>query len=69
MNTHRFYINDSFVDLSRSIIVYQEQDISVEPKMLKVLLLLAENAGEVVTHQTIKEPKAVWRSTLLESRP
>ncbi len=54
-----FYVSNFKVDLSRSVIVKQESQTKVEPKVLKVLLLLAEHQGEVVTHDTIKAK--VWQ--------
>ncbi len=58
MQYTQFYVNDALIDLSRSLIVKPEQEIAIEPKILKVLALLAEHSGEVVTHQVIKQ--AIW---------
>lgn len=54
-----FYINDYQIDLSRSVLTKGEYQTQIEPKVLKVLLLLAQQPNEVVTHQTIKEQ--VWQ--------
>ena len=50
-----FYIADFLIDLSRSAVIKGEQQTQVEPKVLKVLLCLAERPNEVVTHQEIME--------------
>ena len=50
-----FYIADFLIDLSRSVVIKGEQQTQVEPKVLKVLLCLAERPNEVVTHQAIME--------------
>lgn len=56
-----FYINDYQIDLLRSVVVGGEKETQVEPKVLKVLLLLAHNQNEVVTHKTIMDE--VWQGT------
>ncbi|MBQ4879124.1 PD40 domain-containing protein [Pseudoalteromonas luteoviolacea] len=59
--TQRFYIQEHLIDLSRSEISYAEQSTKVEPKILQVLLLLAQNAPEVVSHQQIMDE--VWKGS------
>lgn len=56
-----FYIDDFKIDLSRSVITKGEHQAQVEPKVLKVLLLLAQRQNQVVTHQEIMEE--VWQGT------
>ncbi|MBD1580683.1 winged helix-turn-helix domain-containing protein [Pseudoalteromonas sp. S16_S37] len=54
-----FYIQDFKIDLSQSLIVHGEQHKKVEPKVLKVLYVLAQHRNEVVTHQALMEQ--VWQ--------
>ncbi|MEC4090494.1 winged helix-turn-helix domain-containing protein [Pseudoalteromonas rubra] len=57
MTQTRFFINTYEIDLSRSVVILNEQHTHVEPKVLQVLLLLAqrqrEHGEQVVTHQEI----------------
>lgn len=48
-----FFVGNYRVDMTRSQIVAEDDIVSMEPKVLQVLLILAENQGEVVTHETI----------------
>lgn len=56
-----FYIADFEIDLSRSLISKDQQQTQIEPKVLKVLQLLARHQGQVVTHQQIMDE--VWSGT------
>jgi len=56
-----FYIADFQIDLSRSVVIKGDEQTQVEPKVLKVLLLLAQRQNEVVTHKEIMEH--VWQGT------
>lgn len=56
-----FYINNFEVDVSRSILIKDGHQTQVEPKVLKVLLLLAQRQNKVVTHQEIMAH--VWQGT------
>jgi DNA-binding winged helix-turn-helix (wHTH) protein/Tol biopolymer transport system component len=56
-----FYITDFQIDLSRSVIIKGELETQVEPKVLKVLFLLAQRQNEVVTHKEIMDH--VWQGT------
>ena len=56
-----FLIADFEVDLTRSVIKTSETETQVEPKVLKVLLLLAQRQGEVVSHHEIMQH--VWQGT------
>lgn len=49
--------------MARSEIVAQGDTISMEPKVLKVLLILAENQGQVVPHDTILNK--VWPDSVV----
>lgn len=60
-DTTTFYIADHQIDLARSVVIKGEQQTQVEPKVLKVLLLLAQRQNEVVTHKEIME--RVWQGT------
>lgn len=53
MNTNEFYVGQFRIDMRRSQIVNQDAIVSIEPKVLKVLLILAEHQGNVVTHETL----------------
>mgnify|MGYP000433100729 CR=1 FL=1 len=53
-----FFINQYRVDMLRSQIIDQNDIQAMEPRVLKVLLLLAENQDQVVTHQEILD--TVW---------
>ncbi|MCF6437195.1 winged helix-turn-helix domain-containing protein [Pseudoalteromonas sp. MMG022] len=54
-----FSIRDYKIDLSRSVIEQGERQTKMEPKVLKVLYVLAQHQNEVVTHQTLMEQ--VWQ--------
>ncbi|BBN80551.1 hypothetical protein PA25_05360 [Pseudoalteromonas sp. A25] len=54
-----FYVQDFKIDLSQSLIIRGEQCSKVEPKVLKVLYVLAKHQNEVVTHQVLMEQ--VWQ--------
>ncbi|WP_448547636.1 winged helix-turn-helix domain-containing protein [Thalassotalea fusca] len=54
-----FYIADYQVDLSRSVVIKNDAEVQVEPKVLKVLLLLAQRQNEVITHEEIMSH--VWQ--------
>ena len=53
-----FTVGNYRVDLSRSQIIDQDNIVTMEPKILQVLLVLAEHQGEVVPHQTLVDK--VW---------
>jgi transcriptional activator of cad operon len=58
MPTQEFNVGGFRVDMGRSQIIAQDAIVAMEPKVLHVLLILAENQGSVVTHQTLLE--RVW---------
>ncbi|MCF2860147.1 winged helix-turn-helix domain-containing protein [Pseudoalteromonas sp. SMS1] len=57
----RFYINEFLIDLSRSEVICNARSVKVEPKILQVLLLLAQHPQQVVSHQQIMAH--VWSGT------
>lgn len=56
-----FYITDFQIDLSRSSLIKGDHETQVEPKVLKVLYLLAQRQNEVVTHKEIMQH--VWQGS------
>ncbi len=54
-----FFVGQFRVDMGRSQIVDREAIVSMEPRVLQVLLILAEKQGEVVTHQQLLD--SVWK--------
>ena len=53
-----FYVADFRVDMARSQIVAEQNILCMEPKVLQVLLILAQHQGEVVSHDVLLEK--VW---------
>jgi DNA-binding winged helix-turn-helix (wHTH) protein/dipeptidyl aminopeptidase/acylaminoacyl peptidase len=60
-----FYVGNYRIDMARSQIVAQNDILSMEPKVLQVLLILAENQGQVVPHDVILNK--VWPGTVVGS--
>ena len=60
-----FYVGNYRIDMARSQIVAQDDILSMEPKVLQVLLILAENQGQVVPHDVILNK--VWPDTVVGS--
>jgi len=60
---NEFYVGDFRVDMSRSQIVIQDDVVSMEPKILQVLKILALHQGEVVTHDTLIS--TVWSDVIV----
>ncbi|KGK00503.1 winged helix-turn-helix domain-containing protein [Thalassotalea sp. ND16A] len=50
-----FWVGNFRVDVSRGQVIVKDDIVSLEPRVLKVLLLLAKNQGEVVTHEALLE--------------
>jgi len=48
-----FSVGNFYVDIARSKITDQGEAVAVEPRVLQVLLVLAEKQGEVVSHEDI----------------
>lgn len=55
---NQYWVGECFVDLSRNRIDRQGQSLSLQPKVLAVLTLLARNPGQVVSHDTLMSE--VW---------
>lgn len=60
-----FYVGNYRIDMTRSQIVDQDNIISMEPKVLQVLLILAENQGQVVSHDDILNK--VWPDSVISA--
>ena len=60
-----FYVGNYRIDMARSQIVAQNDILSMEPKVLQVLLILAENQGQVVPHDVILDK--VWPGSVVGS--
>ncbi len=58
-----FYVGNYRIDMARSQIVAQDDILSMEPKVLQVLLILAENQGQVVPHEVILNK--VWPNSVV----
>ena len=63
MDKDTYKIGEFLVDMTRNQIHIQDNIISVEPKILEVLLILAEHHGEVVSHQQITA--RVWPDSVV----
>lgn len=61
---NEFFVGAFKVDMGRSEIVAQDAIVSMEPKVLQVLLILAKHQGEVVTHQQILD--SVWQDVKVD---
>jgi len=60
-----FYVGNYRIDMARSQIVAQDDILAMEPKVLQVLLILAENQGQVVPHDVILNK--VWPGAVVGS--
>lgn len=58
-----FWVGNFKVDVSRSQITFKGDIISLEPRVLNVLLTLAKNQGQVVTHEVLLE--SVWPNVVV----
>ncbi len=54
-----FFVGQFRVDMGRSQIVDRDAIVSMEPRVLQVLLILAEKQGQVVSHQQLLD--RVWK--------
>jgi Tol biopolymer transport system component/DNA-binding winged helix-turn-helix (wHTH) protein len=54
----RFHLGGRVVDTAANRITFDKETIQVEPKIMHVLAVLAEHAGEVVTRETLMS--SVW---------
>jgi len=60
-----FFIGDFRIDIKRSEIIYQKNISTLEPKVLKVLLLLAEKPGEIISREKLLAE--VWPDVIVET--
>ncbi len=58
-----FWVGNFRIDVSRAQIIIKDDIVSLEPRVLKVLLTLAKTPGEVVTHETLLE--SVWPNVVV----
>ncbi len=68
MNTDQvvpFSVGAYQVDISRSQITHGDQVMSLEPKVLQVLMILARNQGQVVSHDTLMQN--VWPGVVVSA--
>ncbi|MCG7532562.1 winged helix-turn-helix domain-containing protein [Psychrobium sp. MM17-31] len=61
--SQQFWVNNYLIDIKRNQISHQQQQTPIAPKALAVLAVLAEHAGEVVSHDTLMD--AVWPDTIV----
>jgi len=59
----KYWINNSFIDLSRNQITQQGLTVAMQPKALAVLTYLAEHQGSVVSQDAIMTH--VWQETIV----
>ena len=61
--SQQFWVNNYFIDIKRNQISHQQQQTPLAPKALAVLTILAQHAGEVVSHDALMD--AVWPDTVV----
>lgn len=61
--SQQFWVNNYFIDIKRNQISHQQQQTPLAPKALAVLTILAQHAGEVVSHDALMD--AVWPDTIV----
>ena len=59
-----FVINNIRVDADRCRIFRDAEEVSLEPRVIQVLVFLARHQGEVVSHQTLLD--AIWTRSVVE---
>ncbi len=62
-----FRIDDLLVQPDRLLVIRNQDEIPLEPRMMQVLVMLAEHANETVTKESLL--KGVWGSTLYGDSP
>jgi DNA-binding winged helix-turn-helix (wHTH) protein/dipeptidyl aminopeptidase/acylaminoacyl peptidase len=62
---NELFVGDFRIDVKRSEVIYQKNISTLEPKVLKVLLLLAENPGEIIPRQQLLDE--VWPDVIVEA--
>lgn len=61
--SQQFWVNNYLIDIKRNQISHQQQLTPIAPKALSVLAILAEHAGEVVSHDVLMD--RVWPNTIV----
>jgi len=61
---NQFFINNIRVDADRCRVFRDGEILSLEPRVIQVLVFLARHAGEVVSHQILLD--AIWTNTIVE---
>jgi len=61
--SQQFWVNNYLIDIKRNQISHQQQLTPIAPKALAVLAILAEHAGEVVSHDVLMD--SVWPDTIV----
>jgi len=61
--SQQFWVNNYLIDIKRNQISHQQQLTPIAPKALAVLAILAEHAGEVVSHDVLMD--RVWPDTIV----
>lgn len=61
--SQQFWVNNYLIDITRNQISHQQQLTPIAPKALAVLAILAEHAGDVVSHDVLME--RVWPDTIV----
>jgi len=59
------FVGDFRIDIKRGEVIYQKNISTLEPKVLKVLLLLAEKPGEIIPRQKLLDE--VWPDVIVEA--
>ena len=59
------FVGDFRIDIKRGEVTYQKNISTLEPKVLKVLLLLAEKPGEIIPRQKLLDE--VWPDVIVEA--
>jgi DNA-binding winged helix-turn-helix (wHTH) protein/tetratricopeptide (TPR) repeat protein len=68
MGAHsHFRIDDLLVQPDRLLVIRKDEEIRLEPRMMQVLVMLAEHAGETVNKESLLA--GVWGSTLYGDSP
>ena len=60
-----FYLDCYLVNPKTGVITHDESETNLEPKVMQVLLLLVDNAGELVTQETIF--RQVWPNSIFSA--
>jgi DNA-binding winged helix-turn-helix (wHTH) protein len=61
---NQFFINNIRVDADRCRVFRDGETLSLEPRVIQVLVFLARHPGDVVSHQTLLA--AIWTNTIVD---